>query len=94
MTTTFHSTACKLAVLLHTMFVFLFQAGVYSAILYFMMGVVVLSGGQLADILRQRSLLSITNVRKLFTCTGLYHIRDPFVSCYLISYVGSKNLQL
>ena len=48
----------------------------YSAILYLMMGIVVLSGGQLADILRQRSVLSITNVRKLFTCTGMYDNND------------------
>lgn len=48
------------------------QAGVYSAILYFMMGIVVLSGGQLADVVRQRGILSTTNVRKLFTCAGKF----------------------
>eukprot|EP00112_Aurelia_sp_Birch-Aquarium-sp1_P008847 Seg1986.2 transcript_id=Seg1986.2/GoldUCD/mRNA.D3Y31 product="Vesicular glutamate transporter 1" protein_id=Seg1986.2/GoldUCD/D3Y31 len=45
-------------------------AGIYSAILYFMMGIVVLSGGQLADLIRRHGILSTTNVRKLFTCTG------------------------
>ncbi|XP_065055793.1 sialin-like [Rhopilema esculentum] len=45
-------------------------AGVYSAILYFMMGVVVLCGGQLADFARLHGTISTTNIRKLFTCLG------------------------
>ena len=30
-----------------------------------------MSGGQLADLIRRHGFLSTTNVRKLFTCTGL-----------------------
>eukprot|EP00794_Sanderia_malayensis_P010936 gene10936-12097_t len=45
-------------------------AGVYAALLYMVMGIVVFSAGQVADIVRQWNWLSTTNVRKLFTCAG------------------------
>ena len=41
-----------------------------------MMGIVVLSGGQLADLIRRHGFLNTTNIRKLFTCTGLLNVHQ------------------
>lgn len=46
------------------------QSGFWAAMPHAVMSVVVLIGGQLADFLRQRNILSTTSVRKIFNCGG------------------------
>lgn len=53
------------------MCVWLIQAGIMSAIPYLVMGIMIQVGGQLADLFRSRRLLSTTNTRKVFNCSGL-----------------------
>ncbi len=47
------------------------QSGFLAALPHAVMAVMVLIGGQLADFLRSRKILSTTAVRKIFNCGGL-----------------------
>lgn len=46
------------------------EIGMLSAIPYFFMSVTIVSGGQIADFLRSRNILSTVAVRKIFTCSA------------------------
>ena len=48
------------------------QAGFFSALPYLIMALMVQIGGQIADFLRSKRVLSTSVVRKLFTCFGKY----------------------
>ena len=47
------------------------QAGFAAAAPYLVMAIMVQIGGQLADAIRTKNLLSTTATRKLFNCTGV-----------------------
>lgn len=46
------------------------QVGILSAVPHMVMTIVVPIGGQLADFLRSKKIMSTTNVRKLMNCGG------------------------
>jgi hypothetical protein len=46
------------------------QSGFWAALPHAVMALMVLIGGQLADLLRSRNIMSTTNVRKLMNCGG------------------------
>lgn len=48
------------------------QVGILSAVPHMVMTIVVPIGGQLADYLRSRKIMSTTNVRKLMNCGGTW----------------------
>lgn len=48
----------------------LFQVGILSAVPHMVMTIIVPIGGQLADFLRSRKILSTTTVRKIMNCGG------------------------
>lgn len=48
-----------------------FQVGILSAVPHMVMTIIVPIGGQLADFLRSRKILSTTTVRKIMNCGGM-----------------------
>lgn len=48
------------------------QSGILSALPHLVMAIIVPIGGQIADFLRTRGILSTTVVRKVFNCGGMY----------------------
>lgn len=48
----------------------LLQVGLVSALPHLVMTIIVPIGGQIADFLRSRRIMSTTNVRKLMNCGG------------------------
>ncbi|XP_078664685.1 sialin-like [Branchiostoma floridae x Branchiostoma belcheri] len=62
------------------------QAGFLSAVPYLCIWLVIISGGQLADFLRENKILSTTAVRKVFNCSGLvlpgiFMVATGYVNC-------------
>ncbi|XP_066268922.1 sialin-like [Branchiostoma lanceolatum] len=62
------------------------QAGFLSAVPYLCIWLVIISGGQLADFLRENKFLSTTAVRKVFNCFGLvlpgvFMVATGYVDC-------------
>lgn len=56
----------------------LFQVGILSALPHLVMTIIVPIGGQLADYLRSRNILSTTTVRKIMNCGGEERGRGHF----------------
>lgn len=54
------------------------QVGILSAVPHMVMTIVVPIGGQLADYLRSRKIMSTTNVRKLMNCGGTWQWAQAF----------------
>lgn len=54
------------------------QVGILSALPHLVMTIIVPIGGQLADYLRSRNILSTTTVRKIMNCGGEKGGRGPF----------------
>lgn len=58
---------------------FSFQVGLLSAVPHMVMTIVVPIGGQLADYLRSRKILTTTAVRKIMNCGGTVYGRKWFL---------------
>ena len=56
------------------------EGSTLAALPHLVMTIIVPLGGQLADFLRRKKIMSTTNVRKVFNCGG-----------YVISYLNAKN---
>lgn len=52
---------------------FVFQVGMLSALPHLVMTIIVPIGGQIADFLRSKNIMSTTNVRKIMNCGGVYY---------------------
>ena len=64
------------------------EGSTLAALPHLVMTIIVPLGGQLADFLRRKKIMSTTNVRKVFNCGG-YAL--SFIT--VISYLNAKNLQ-
>lgn len=69
----------------------IFDVGIFSSIPYLVMWIVSLSSGFLSDYLISHGILSITFVRKLFTCGQQIFILDIFNYKKFISYEEMKK---
>ena len=65
-------TAQPIFILSHGKFsdIIIFQSGVLAALPHLVMAIMVLVGGQIADYLRSRNIMTTTTVRKVMNCGG------------------------
>lgn len=63
------------------------QVGILSAVPHMVMTIVVPIGGQLADYLRSRKIMSTTNVRKLMNCGGTWQLPQAIRFHLVLFYV-------
>lgn len=65
------------------------QVGMLSAVPHLVMTIIVPIGGQIADFLRSKQILSTTTVRKIMNCGGKYinDVEDRFLVYQVLIYV-------
>lgn len=64
------------------------QVGMLSAVPHLVMTIIVPIGGQIADFLRSKQILSTTTVRKIMNCGGKYisDVKDMILAHKLLIY--------
>lgn len=63
-------------IFLHSGLYIYFQVGLLSAVPHMVMTIIVPIGGQLADFLRSRRILTTTTVRKIMNCGGMIRVLE------------------
>lgn len=67
------------------------QVGMLSAVPHLVMTIIVPIGGQIADFLRSKQILSTTTVRKIMNCGGkcISDVKDVFLVHEVLTYINN-----